>query len=968
MAETLVSIALQQLAKIMEEQVKLVTGVEEDVRTLKSNLQSIQGVLVEAEKKQFENVPIKQWLDNLKDVSYAIDDVLDEWSTAIVRAQTEEDDFSHSWFESQLLQFPFLRQVCSFLPINSCFACTEFGNRYEIARKIKKLNARLDDIAKERKRYTFKLTEGNEEVNKPLVVTSAIDVAEVKGREQDKTAIKKMLMVESGNRSNLQLQVVSIAGIGGLGKTTLAKLVYNDKDVEKYFENRVWVSVSKPFDEVKIAKSILEILTDAASFFNEFETIMQHIQKLVKGKRFLLVLDDVWEDGPSKWERMRDSFTSASLGSSILLTTRDMSVPGNMGCRRDCLFKLGKLSLEDCWSIFSEIAFFQKNNEERGRLEAIGREIVEKCDGLPMAAKTLACLLRSKQSWKEWQSVLDSEVWELDGLWEKGSETQSGFASLWLSYYNMVSELRPCFSYCSIFPKDHEIKKDVLIQLWMAQGYLRQTPAEDMERIGEKYFQNLAAFSFFEELKKDDYGNIISCKMYNIVHDFAKYIRKNECLSIKVDGGEELRTDSLGKEVRHLRVMLGKEVSFPSSIYRLKNLRSLWVQSKGNSMIGAALPNLFSGLTCLRTLNLSNCNIVEIPSTISKLIHLRQIDLSYNKELKELPETLCELYNLQTLNISWCVSLVKLPRGIEKLINLRHLNNGGFEGVLPKGIRRLSCLRSLDRFGIGHDGEESCTLGDMKGLNSLQGYFCIRGLENVADVDEGKQAELKKKTEVSPLELRFGKGDAEWRKSHDGELLDALEPPPYVQELRVYDYQGSTVFPTWMISLTSLKTLLLTNCKACQHLPPLGQLPSLEFLRIWGMDGIKKVGPEFLGTETQSALVVAFPRLIKLRFVRMRNLEGWADEFSIKRTIMPRLRTLSFAWCPKLKAVPDQMLGKATLQELIFTCSPILKQRYQKGTGEDWHKISHIPNIKVWNFGEKRFLKLLEERGLILHS
>ncbi|KAF2301108.1 hypothetical protein GH714_020139 [Hevea brasiliensis] len=740
MAETLVSIALQQLAKIMEEQLKL-------------------------------------------DVSYAIDDVLDEWSTAIVRAQTEEDDFSHSWFESQLLQFPFLRQVCSFLPINSCFACTEFGNRYEIARKIKKLNARLDDIAKERKRYTFKLTEGNEEVNKPLVVTSAIDVAEVKGREQDKTAIKKMLMVESGNRSNLQLQVVSIAGIGGLGKTTLAKLVYNDKDVEKYFENRVWVSVSKPFDE--------------------------------------------------------------------------------------------------------------KNNEERGRLEAIGREIVEKCDGLPMAAKTLACLLRSKQSWKEWQSVLDSEVWELDGLWEKGSETQSGFASLWLSYYNMVSELRPCFSSCSIFPKDHEIKKDVLIQLWMAQGYLRQTPAEDMERIGEK---------------------------------------KNECLSIEVDGGEELRTDSLGKEVRHLRVMLGKEVSFPSSIYRLKNLRSLWVQSKGNSMIGAALPNLFSGLTCLRTLNLSNCNIVEIPSTISKLIHLRQIDLSYNKELKELPETLCELYNLQTLNISWCVSLVKLPRGIEKLINLRHLNNGGFEGVLPKGIRRLSCLRSLDLFGIGHDGEESCTLGDMKGLNNLQGYFCIRGLENVAAVDEGKQAELKKKTEVSPLELRFGKGDAEWRKSHDGELLDALEPPPYVQELRVYDYQGSTVFPTWMISLTSLKRLLLTNCEACQHLPPLGQLPSLEFLRIWGMDGIKKVGPEFLGTETQSASVVAFPRLIELRFVRMRNLEGWADEFSIKKNNAKASHSV-LCLVPKVEGSAKSDAGEGNIARVNIHLLPYAETTLPEG---DW--------------------------------
>eukprot|EP00257_Ricinus_communis_P025158 XP_025012572.1 putative disease resistance protein RGA3 [Ricinus communis] len=766
--------------------------------------------------------------------------------------------------------------------------------------------------------------------------------------------------------------------MGGLGKTTLAKLVYNDSEVEKNFESRIWVSVSKPFDEIKIAKAILEILINAASVLVEFEAIMQHIRKLLKGKRLLLILDDVWEDGPSKWEQMRDSFMSASLGSSILVTTRDESVAMNMGCTGDRLFKLGNLFLEECWSIFSEIAFFEKNNDERVQLEAIGREIVKKCDGLPLAAKTLGNLLRFKDSRQEWQSVLNSEVWELEGLWEKNRETQSGFASLWLSYYDLVLELKPCFSYCAILPKDHEIKGDNLIQLWMAQGYLRQTHVDDMERIGEKYLHNLAGHSFFEVVHKIDCGHVMSCKMYNIVHDFAQYIVKNECFSIEVNDEEELKMMSLHKEVRHLRVMLGKDVSFPSSIYRLKDLRTLWVQCKGNSKVGAALSNLFGRLTCLRSLNLSNCNLAEIPSSICKLIHLRQIDLSYNKDLKGLPEALCELCNLQTLNMDGCFSLVKLPRGLEKLINLRHLHNGGFEGVLPKGISKLTCLRSLNRFSIGQNNQEACNLGDLKNLNHLQGCLCIMGLEIVADVGEAKQAELRKKTEVTRLELRFGKGDAEWRKHHDDEILLALEPSPYVEELGIYDYQGRTVFPSWMIFLSNLKTVILTNCKTCEHLPPLGKLPFLENLRIWGMDGVQKAGLEFLGLESSSSSSsgIAFPKLINLRFMRMRNWEVWADDFirmgdeedSTKITIMPQLRSLSFAWCSKLKAVPDQFLRKATLQELTLTCSPELKRAYQKGIGQDWHKISHIPNIKIWNFGEKRLLTLLEERGLIHHG
>ena len=176
--------------------------------------------------------------------------------------------------------------------------------------------------------------------------------------------------------------------------------------------------------------------------------------------------------------------------------------------------------------MFSQVAFSGKTSEECQKFEEVGRRIVKKCKGLPLAVKTLGSLLRFKNTIEEWHRVLDSEMWELE-------QAENGiFPPLLLSYFDLPSELKRCFLYCAIFPKDYDISKDQLIKLWMAQDYLKPKQNKDMELVGEEYFEKLAMRSFFQDFDIDqDDGSIITCKMHDMVHDLAQYLTKNECLS-----------------------------------------------------------------------------------------------------------------------------------------------------------------------------------------------------------------------------------------------------------------------------------------------------------------------------------------------------------------------------------------------------------------------------------------------------
>jgi hypothetical protein len=264
--------------------------------------------------------------------------------------------------------------------------------------------------------------------------------------------------------------------------------------------------------------------------------------------------------------------------------------------------------------------------------------------------------------------------------------------------------------------------------------------------------------------------------MHDMVHDFAQNLTKNESFSVEIDGAAESKIDSFSRDARHFNVVFKnyETDSFPATIHSLKKLRSLIVDGRPSSM-NAALPKLIANLSCLRTLKLSGCGIVEVPSNIGKLIHLRHVDLSQN-EFRELPEEMCELYNMLTLDVSLCEKLEKLPDNIEKLVKLRHLSvrvywsDSSF--VKMRGVKGLSSLRGLDEFHLSGSGEES-NIEDLRNLNHLQGSLGIKWLGDVKDPDEVKKAELKSNKYLTELDLWFG-SRTNRRIIRDDEVLEAL--------------------------------------------------------------------------------------------------------------------------------------------------------------------------------------------------
>ncbi|XP_060670090.1 putative disease resistance protein RGA4 [Ziziphus jujuba] len=630
---------LGMLGSLGAEEIRLLWGVNDELEQLEDTLSTIKAVLRDAEKKQSHSHQVKVWLQRLQEVVLDADDLVDDLSYEALRKSLMSGHNN------------MVKQVCTFFSSSN-----QIIFRHKMGHKIKDVRSKLTAFGNEKIQLNLEERQGETNVATRLRdhTHSYVSEKEVIGRDDDKIAILQLLL-DTKNKENVS--IIPIVGIGGSGKTTFAQLVFNDEQVQKHFDLKFWVCVSDNFDVKSLVKKIIKSANVEPNTEKEMEQLQQILRQKINGKRYLLVLDDVWNENYIKWNSLKSSLLNGGAGSKVIVTTRSKVVARITGTMP--AYDLKAMDKEKSWALFKKIALEQgRESNISSNISEIGKRIVDKCGGNPLAIKTIAGLLSLKNPETEWSSFMEKEFSKILQTEDDIISEDDIIPTLKLSYDHLPSRLKQCFVYFSLFPKDYEIDVEILVQHWMAQDFIKiSNPTDCLEEVGYGYFKELIWRSFFEEVETDEKGNVTKCKMHDLMHDLA------ESITPPMFYMRNGNTEPINSKTRHVLFYeydfyLAQEI-LPSLI-QAKKMRTILRPDVDTlrpwyTIIGAAsaYDAIALNLKLLRMLDLQYSGIGKVPKSIGKLKHLRYLDLSYNG-FKVLPDCITRLHNLQTLKLSWC--------------------------------------------------------------------------------------------------------------------------------------------------------------------------------------------------------------------------------------------------------------------------------------------------------------------------
>ncbi|KAM2482194.1 hypothetical protein ACFX1W_039990 [Malus domestica] len=672
---------------------KITSGL---LKKLRIKLLSVNSVLDDAEEKQFNNPAVREWLDELKDALYAADDLLDVIKTEALRRKLEGDESeSSSSRKSQV-------------PISSSTWIDEFDKTMEP--KIVEMLERLEFIVNEKD--VLGLNEGvpNRRPQSRLSATSLVEEDGVYGRDEDKETTVKLLLSDDANGN--KLSVIPVVGMGGIGKTTLAQLVYNDARVKQHFDLQAWVYVSEEFDVVRITQIIYGSVISQTCSITDLNLLQVKLKEALTGKKCFFVHDDVWNENYIHWDALRCSFESVAHGSKIIVTTRNQRVASMMGTVTT--YHLNHISDEDCGLLFSKHAFGRINSAVHPTLEEISSGIIKKCKGLPLAAKSLGGLLRCKQSYEEWDEILKSEIWDLQ-------DEYTILPALRLSYHHLPSHLKRCFSYCSIFPKGYKFGKSELVLLWMAEGFLSPQRKKMMEDVGVEYFDDLISRSFFQHSGDDQ--SLFT--MHDLINDLAKFVSREFCF--RLDDSDSF--NNVSSKTRHF--------SYTQNSPFLEGLgvgvhatakEEISGFDKFEALCEAKYLRTFLAIKPGPLWNIFSFN--KLPINLGRLINLRHLDVR-STNLKEMPPHMDKLKDLHTLS-DFVVGKQTAPSIVvlKELQIVGTLAISGLHNIVNSEDAFVANMRNkhLDGLALTWGAETDDSQKDREVLNNLQPHTHLKAL------------------------------------------------------------------------------------------------------------------------------------------------------------------------------------------------------------------------------------------------
>ncbi|KAJ9159161.1 hypothetical protein P3X46_024686 [Hevea brasiliensis] len=889
MLEGSVTFLLMKLSEILTDQNDLLFGVRGDAKYIRDELQFSLAVLRDAESMEEEEIDplLKVWVKNLRDVAYEMEDVLDDFKLHLAH------DHGHGFSRHQIA-----------------------STMRDIRTRIREIKIRVEDISKARSSFTHinsRWREVNYSGGADLAAQQdafPLEEANLVGIEMPKGRLIGWLL---GSKS--ELEVVSVVGMAGVGKTTLVKLVYENSEVKKHFMFCAWIVLTQYFKTGNLLKDIVQqlyyVLREPSP--EGIDTMSDHelrveINKFLQQRRYLIVLDDVWNN--DAWNTFKHAFPNNKEGSRILLTTRRSEVAKNASIESpDKIYALNPLSSEEAWTLFCRKTF--RSNSCPPHLENVSQQILGRCEGLPLAITAISGVLATRDNTRidEWDMIYRSLSAEIQANNSLGSMKKV----LSLSYYNLPYYLKCCLLYFSIFPEGYPIERRRLIRLWIAEGFVVETEGRMLEEVAEGYLNELIERSLVQVVEATSDGRVKKCRIQGLLHDIITSMAKDQ--GFAAIAKEE--SMMLPERVRRLSIQNARaRIQRISQFTSASGLRSLLVFSGLDILPESPLFDLSpSNLRMLNVLELGGTHLEDFPNEVTNLLLLKYLSLR-NTEVNYIPSSIGNLQYLETLDLKNS-RVIELPNTILKLQKLHHIL------VYRYDTKFADQMETKQTIGFKLPTH-------IRGLQSLQ-KLCF------LEANQDLMRELGKLTKLRRL------GIVNLRREDGSNLCPSIEKLTNLRALSVVSTTEKRL-PDWISSLDNLeKVVLKWSWQSGDPLLSLQHLPSLvhvEFVQVY--DG------ELLHFRAKGFRSLKFLGLNKLDRLR---------EIIIEPGAVPFLQKLVVQNCGLLQRVPSgiEHLTHLRVLEFINMAVNLIVTLHPDRNDGDYLKIAEVPEVyfyTYWNNGK----------------
>ncbi|KAL3743899.1 hypothetical protein ACJRO7_019062 [Eucalyptus globulus] len=916
MTGVILSYVLNKVGNIFENEVMKVRDGWEEVNAVKEDFDRIKAILRDADSLGEGSHFIEESVKKLRNLAYDIEDALDEYK--LLKAQ----DPGHGLLE-------LLQESHSY--VRNWKACRR------IMLRMRELSPKVKSVCEEHQKVCYKFKKAAEQGLSSRSPSSTwqdqrgnallVEKADLVGIEEPLEQLVNRLV-----KGPPEKEITPVVGMGGSGKTTLIKQVFDDPAVKKHFTIRAWVTLSPYSRTEEVLRDMLQqiassIMKSAPSGTDNLSTdlLKMMIKSLLQRRRsrYLIILDDVWQVG--EWDAIKYAFPNNQNGSRIMITTRDAMIALS-SCKEFAgeVHNMKPLHAEQSWKLFCMKTF--KGSRCPPNLEEICEYILRKCEGLPLAIVAISGILATKDNNNidEWHLVRQSIRSELDG----NDRLMNLKKVLSLSFNALPYHLKSCFLHLSVFPRDQPIEHMRLIRIWVAEGLVETTEGKTPEAVAEEYLKDLLSRSLIQVAELTSDGKVKMYRVHDLLWEISSTKSKERNFAAVVDEQHAAWTD------RVRRLSVHKTLQTAGQNEPLWQLRSLFMFGVSKSSINIVLS---SGPKLLRVLDLQGAPLRRFPTQVIDFHLLSYLNLRCTK-IQKIPSSIGMLQNLESLDLKHTFISV-LPVEITKLQRLRHLLVYRYENIAYSHrkfgfktlgeIGALQCLQKLCY--IEADDETSRILiRQIRKLVQLR-RLCILKLKKE---DGGKLCvSITKLTNLRALSVS---------SLEDAEIdLQNLDSPPQLLQ-RVYLRGKLQTLPHWIAKLPSLAKLHLKwshleedPMSALQSMP---NLVHLELLQVYSWQklcfkakGFKKL--KILGLDCFEELT-----LIQVEEGAMPCLEKW----SIQR-------------CKCLKNVPSgiEYLSKLKVLELFDMPDELIEKLKPEEQDEEYGKVAHVPELSYgyWRDG-----------------